>query len=77
MSEIAIREELQELDAREADGISVQLLYQKVGNTVLIHLVDSKEEFEDTFIVPPDQAHDAFYHPYAYYSDTRVRQDAA
>lgn len=67
MNELMVREELLELDAREADGITVELLYKKVGREVLIHLLDSKEDRELAFPVPPESAQEAFMHPYAYY----------
>jgi truncated hemoglobin YjbI len=69
MSELALREEVLELAVREADGISVQLLYKTIGKEVLVHLVDVKEDRDLQFPVSPENAKDAFDHPYAYYQE--------
>jgi hypothetical protein len=66
MSELAPLEGTRELSFREMDGMAVQLLYKKVGNTVLIHMVDDKEGRDLVFDVPRENANDAFYHPYVY-----------
>jgi hypothetical protein len=58
--------DLVELNSREADGIRVDLLWEKIGNTALIQVFDGRtgEEFEVS--VAPDKAADAFEHPFAY-----------
>jgi hypothetical protein len=66
MSELAVREEVLVLNSRETNGLTVELLYQKLGETVLVHLVDDREGAEMKFPVPADRALDAFEHPYAY-----------
>jgi len=81
MSELALYErfpdmDLLELSFREADSIKVELLYKRIGNKVLIHLIDQKEENDVTFPVPSDKAMDAFNHPYSYYGDFLARQAA-
>lgn len=76
MSELAIRDKLLELDSREGHDLKVELLYRKVGNEVLIHLIDSKDDQDLTFPVPPEMAQDAFQHPYPYYDDYVAHQAA-
>ena len=55
-----------ELAYRETDGLQVQLLYRKVGNEVLLHVIDTMDEQDMEFLVPRDKALDAFEHPYVY-----------
>jgi hypothetical protein len=64
--ELERERDLVELDSREADGIRVDLLWEKIGNTALIQVFDGRtgEEFEVS--VAPDKAADAFEHPFAY-----------
>jgi hypothetical protein len=69
MGELAVREETLVLDDREADGISVELLYRTIGKEVLIHLIDTKDDRELLFPIPAESAQDAFTHPYAYYQE--------
>jgi len=54
-----------ELDRREADGISVTLSWDCVGNRVIVSVVEATgDSFEVT--VEDANALDAFRHPYAY-----------
>jgi hypothetical protein len=55
-----------ELDRREADGITVSLLWRKEANITSIAVSDDRtgEDFE--LVVTPDRALDAFHHPFAY-----------
>jgi hypothetical protein len=56
---------LVELDSREASGVKVDLLYQRTGNLVLVHIHD-EQAGELQFPVPPENALDAFHHPFTY-----------
>jgi hypothetical protein len=55
-----------ELDAREAAGIAVQLLWDRrtYGLSVVAHDLRLDEWVE--IVVEPDQAVEVFHHPYAY-----------
>jgi hypothetical protein len=55
-----------ELDRREADGITVSLLWRKAANITSIAVTDDRtgEDFE--LVVTADRALDAFHHPFAY-----------
>ena len=55
-----------ELASREADGLSVTLLWSKTGNKVKVTVADARldEAFEVEVASPEALA--AFYHPYAY-----------
>jgi hypothetical protein len=76
VQDIPAEEELLLLDDRESDRIKVELLYRKVGDQVLVHLIDEKEDNDLTFPVPADRATDAFNHPYSYYGDFLAQQAA-
>jgi hypothetical protein len=58
--------ELLELDARSADGISVRLLWRRGRTEVLVEVVDSRGGDGLLFDVPLERALDAFRHPFAY-----------
>ncbi len=58
--------ETRELDARAAEGIDVRLFWHPSTDILSISVFDStrKESFE--LVVDPDEALDAFHHPFAY-----------
>jgi hypothetical protein len=58
--------ELLELDTREADGITVRLLWFRGTDIVLLRVVDSRLGRMFELSVAPDLALDAFRHPFAY-----------
>jgi hypothetical protein len=58
--------DLQELDAREADGLSVRLLWRPGASDVVVELLDSRLEDRLLLEVPGPRALDAFWHPFAY-----------
>ena len=62
MSPVAPRE----LAARENDGISVRLLWHPRENAVTVSVEDTRVGDCVEFPIPPDQALDAFYHPFAH-----------
>jgi hypothetical protein len=62
MSPVAPRE----LAARENDGISVRLLWHPRMNAVTVSVEDARVGDCFEFAIPPDQALDAFYHPFAH-----------
>ena len=55
-----------EIDFRSSGGIDVSLLWHRRTNRVSISVSDSKTG--DRFAIPvrPEEALDAFHHPYAY-----------
>ena len=55
-----------ELAARESDGIHVRLLWDPSDNGLTVSLEDSRVVDRFQLAVAPDQALDAFYHPFAY-----------
>lgn len=55
-----------ELAARDSDGISVYLLWDKPNGEILIGLADSRADFETAFGVNPEHANEAFDHPFAF-----------
>ena len=55
-----------ELDHRETDGIRVTLLWHKAANRVTVAVYDEALDHSFELEVAPDQALDAFRHPYAY-----------
>lgn len=57
-----------ELHTREGDGIKVTLLHNFSTNKSAIHLVDVRDEIDTEFLVPNDQALDAFFHPFIYFN---------
>ena len=62
MSPVAPRE----LAARENHGIAVRLLWHPRENAVTVSVEDARVGDRFEFAIPPDQALDAFYHPFAH-----------
>ena len=55
-----------EIDFRSSGGIDVALLWHRTTNCVSISVSDSKTGDRFAIAVRPEQALDAFHHPYAY-----------
>ena len=55
-----------ELAARETDGICVQLLWNQDDGALAVSVEDERSGERFRFVVEPDRALDAFYHPFAY-----------
>jgi hypothetical protein len=55
-----------ELAARESDGIYVLLLWHPRADAVTVSVEDDRRGDRFELAVAPDQALDAFYHPFAY-----------
>lgn len=68
---------LTELDNRNADGISVSLLWNADTGETFIEIEDMREESVETFPVSAENASDAFQHPFAYLSATRCNNPAS
>ncbi len=58
--------ELKELDAREADGLVVRLLWRPGASDVVVELLDTRLDDRLLLEVPGSRALDAFWHPFAY-----------
>jgi hypothetical protein len=58
--------EIRELDRRRNDGIEVTLSWKPGTNSVLVSVIDEREGDSFQVEVGPEDAMDAFYHPYAY-----------
>jgi hypothetical protein len=58
---------LNELNSRTGDGITVTLYWDDELDRTMIHLTDDRTEIDETFVVPPHAAADAFDHPFYYY----------
>ena len=55
-----------ELDARAGDGLDVRLFWHATSGRVTVSLFDTSTEQAFELDVEPDQALDAFRHPFAY-----------
>ena len=55
-----------ELAARESDGIYVLLLWHPREDAITVSVEDDRRGDRFELAVAPDQALDAFYHPFAY-----------
>jgi hypothetical protein len=55
-----------ELDHREADGLAVTLVWNRVDDTVSVVVFDDEDDTSLEFRVPPERARDAFAHPFAF-----------
>ena len=55
-----------ELAARENDGIHVLLLWHPREDAITVSVEDDRRGDRFQLVVAPDQALDAFYHPFAY-----------
>ena len=58
--------DLRELDAREADGLVVRLLWRPGASVVVVELLDSRLDDRLLLEVPGPGALDALWHPFAY-----------
>jgi hypothetical protein len=58
--------EMRELDSRKSDGIEVTLSWNPSTNMVLVSVIDEREGDSFQVEVGPENAMDAFHHPYAY-----------
>jgi hypothetical protein len=56
----------EELDFRESDGIEVSLLWSRATNDLSVLVVDTKTDELLELRIRPDEAMDAFHHPFAY-----------
>jgi hypothetical protein len=61
--EQALREEL---DHRESDGIEVSLLWSRADGSLTVAVADARTAERFELPVGPEQARDAFQHPFAY-----------
>ena len=57
---------MKELDHRTGNGLDVRLLWQSATNEVFVQVSDERTAKAFTLSVAPDEARDAFIHPYAY-----------
>ena len=55
-----------ELAARESDGVSVRLLWHPRENALTVSVEDGRMGDCFDLAIAPDDALDAFYHPFAY-----------
>ena len=55
-----------EIDFRSNAGIDVALLWHRRTNRLSVSVSDSQTGDRFAFPVPPDEALEAFHHPYAY-----------
>jgi hypothetical protein len=69
--------EARELDARTGDGIDVQLLWYAATETVTVSVYDAKYGNGFEVVVEPNEALDAFHHPFGYASFRGIDFDAA
>lgn len=60
---------MKELDHRFDNGLDVRLLWRSTTNEVFIQVNDERTADAFTLSVAPDEARDAFVHPYAYARD--------
>lgn len=67
---------IRELDHRSSDRVQVTLLWSARTNRVFVSVVDDRDDAFFHFEVAPDEALDAFHHPYAY-AEHRVSDDRA
>lgn len=58
--------EARELHARSGDGIEVQLLWHPADESITVAVYDATRDTTFEFAVDPDEAVDAFNHPFAY-----------
>jgi hypothetical protein len=58
--------EIRELDRRKSDGIEVTLSWNPNTNRVLVSVIDERDGDSFQVEVGPENAMDAFHHPYAY-----------
>jgi hypothetical protein len=68
--------EARELDARAGDGLDVRLLWYPATDAVTVWVYDAKYSNAFELAVEPDEAVDAFHHPFAYASFRGIEFDA-
>jgi hypothetical protein len=68
--------EARELDARAGDGIDVRLLWYAATETVTVSVYDAKYGNGFEVVVEPNEALDAFHHPFGYASFRGIDFDA-
>jgi len=68
--------EARELDARTGDGLDVRLLWYPATEVVTVSVDDAKCGSGFEFVVEPNEALDAFHHPFAYASFRGIEFDA-
>jgi hypothetical protein len=56
----------EELDYRDNDGLEISLLWNPKNNTLSLFVVDTKTDDIFEIAVQPEQARDAFIHPFPY-----------
>ncbi|HWE33095.1 MAG TPA: hypothetical protein VG410_06395 [Solirubrobacteraceae bacterium] len=66
MYPISYEDSVRQLDQRSGDGIDVTLLWDSRSNEVFLTVVDERLGEMREFGIPPEDALDAFHHPYAY-----------
>lgn len=57
---------MRELDSRSNDGITVALLWSPTTNRLVVTVWSERDGEWFDIVVAPDEALDAFHHPYAY-----------
>jgi hypothetical protein len=62
---------VRELAHREAVGIEVSLLWRRADGAVIVQLVEVPSGVVFELRVAPEDALDAFHHPYAYFAGCR------
>ena len=65
-----------ELARRVSNGIEVSLIWEKVGDTLLLEVYDEQADRYFELDVPRDRGLDAFHHPYAYLAAAEAREPA-
>jgi len=60
------RAAVRELAHRVGSGIEVSLLWRRRDDSITLQVVETATGVELELSIPPDEALDAFYHPYAY-----------
>ncbi|MDX6521468.1 MAG: hypothetical protein QOJ31_1480 [Gaiellales bacterium] len=65
-TELTLAPTRRELANRSANGIDVTLTWDSVADSVTIDVFDNGSGEAKTFAVRPDQAMNAFRHPYVY-----------
>ncbi len=60
------RSTMRELAHRESDGIEVSLLWSRADNRLTIAVADGRTGDAFELTAHPENALDAFYHPFAY-----------
>lgn len=66
-----------ELCRRVNNGIEVSLIWENVGDTLVLEVYDAKLDQYFELEVPKDRGMDAFHHPYAYLAAAEDRDTAA